>query len=974
MARDFSYTFELAGALAGSFTTSFNSANLAVEQSSQRVNKLQNKLEELEKAYQNGTIKTKQYELQHKKLSIALEQETNNFTSLQEQLSSTNRIFDALSDVAAPYVSLSGAMATAGLGATILVNDLDTLMVATKNLQSSTGATDEELSSMKDTMLDIYASGFGTSFEDIGAVMGSVKQVIGQTGEELENASKGAILMRDTFNIEVNESVRAADSLMKHFGITGNEAYTLIAQGAQNGANKNGDLADSLNEYAVHFAQLGFSAEEFTGILINGAQTGAFSVDKVGDAMKEFGIRVRESSNTTAEGFGFIGLDLDEMQAKFAQGGKVAQNAFKETLTAILSVEDPIKRNTAGVDLLGTMWEDLGEKGVRELLNISQKADMSANTLEKIQLNNLSSIGDVFTLIGRNLEVGLLAPLNSAALPILKDFAGFILDNMDLIQAIALPAIAGISAGLIAFAGISLAPIIASIGAFVVTVGAIPLAIAGIVTVAVYLYQNWDSVMNYLSEKTAGIFNYIDEIINNFSLTIDRTLVFVQGGFTNLASYAVNTWNNFTQNISSLWNDLTGFVLQGIDTLIAGIINFPNTLAYAFGYVIGFISTLPDRIVSLSTNIINFLINLPNMYFNLMMNLSTATVNFATNSINTITTTVINIGSFLMNLPTFALNALIAFNANFQTYLSLAYNIAVTNMSNLVMGVYSFLINLPNMVITIGVDIVNAMSEWAMGAYNSVANAINQIPDLVNTALNNAKNYVTNFFDGISGNFSIGFEAGSSVKENYLGGIYPKGAFLTTFAEKSAEAAIPIDGSTRAINLWKQTGKLLGVYNENISPQFSEPSALNLNALAYPNLLTENIPKEISSYNNIDFSPIQDAKPIVINNTDNISSLDTFSSLADVFSDFENPNNENIFKQASKYFDRKNNTTNNNNNINKEDNSIQINISPKIYVQGSQQNNATNDVATTLISLLRQELPRILKDIDYDKKRISFNN
>ena len=30
MARDFSYTFELAGALAGSFTTSFNSANLAV--------------------------------------------------------------------------------------------------------------------------------------------------------------------------------------------------------------------------------------------------------------------------------------------------------------------------------------------------------------------------------------------------------------------------------------------------------------------------------------------------------------------------------------------------------------------------------------------------------------------------------------------------------------------------------------------------------------------------------------------------------------------------------------------------------------------------------------------------------------------------------------------------------------------------------------------------------------------------------
>lgn len=957
MARDFSYTFELAGALAGSFTTSFNSANLAVEQSSQRVNKLQNKLEELEKAYQNGTIKTKQYELQHKKLSIALEQETNNFTSLQKQLGSTNRIFDALSDVAAPYLSLSGAMATAGLGATMLVNDLDTLMVATRNLQSSTGATDEELNSMKDTMLDIYASGFGTGFEDIGAVIGSVKQVIGQTGEELENASKGAILIRDTFNIEVNESVRAADSLMKHFGITGNEAYTLIAQGAQNGANKNGDLADSLNEYAVHFAQLGFSAEEFTGILINGAQTGAFSVDKVGDAMKEFGIRVRESSDTTAEGFGFIGLDIDEMQAKFAQGGKVAQSAFKETLTAILSIEDPVKRNTAGVDLLGTMWEDLGEKGVRELLNISQKADMSANTLEKIQLNNLSSIGDVFTLIGRNLEVGLLAPLNDTALPVFKNFAGFILDNMDLIQSIALPAIAGISTGLIAFAGISLAPIIATITSFIAGISVIPLVIAGVVAAGIFLYQNWDSITSFLSSALNNAFIIINGIIDNFSTTVNNVINYIQNGFANLASLGSNIWNNFIQNISSLWDGLTTFVSQGIDNLISNIINLPNTLAYAFGYTLGFISTLPSRIITLGTSIINFLVNLPTMYFNLMMSLSTATLNFATNSINIIIQIVTNIGTYLMNLPTYAMNVWLLFVNISQSYLSLAYSIVTTYIANLVADVYSFLVNLPSMVITIGSDIVSAMTDWAIGAYDTVANAINQIPDLVNNALANAKNYITNFFDSISGSFSIGFEAGSNVKENYLGGIYPKGAFLTTFAERSAEAAIPIDGSTRAINLWKQTGKLLGVYNENISPNFNEQPELNLNAISYPNL-GQDIPTEITGSN----AMISD------NNSENGYSLNILTTPNSL-----EKQNENIFKRALEYFSTKNPITNNNN-LSKDDRNIQINISPKIYVNNNGQNNTSDDLATTLISMVKQELPRILKDIEYDKKRISFNN
>ena len=40
---------------------------------------------------------------------------------------------------------------------------------------------------------------------------------------------------------------------------------------------------------------------------------------------------------------------------------------------------------------------------------------------------------------------------------------------------------------------------------------------------------------------------------------------------------------------------------------------------------------------------------------------------------------------------------------------------------------------------------------------------------------------------------------------------------LTTFAEKSPEAAIPIDGSKRSISLWEKTGQLLGVLDNGIS-------------------------------------------------------------------------------------------------------------------------------------------------------------
>lgn len=57
-----------------------------------------------------------------------------------------------------------------------------------------------------------------------------------------------------------------------------------------------------------------------------------------------------------------------------------------------------------------------------------------------------------------------------------------------------------------------------------------------------------------------------------------------------------------------------------------------------------------------------------------------------------------------------------------------------------------------------------------------------------------------------------GFFGGGNVAHNAVGGIYPRGEFLTTFAETSPEAAIPIDGSNRAKGLWLQTGRMLGMF------------------------------------------------------------------------------------------------------------------------------------------------------------------
>lgn len=61
---------------------------------------------------------------------------------------------------------------------------------------------------------------------------------------------------------------------------------------------------------------------------------------------------------------------------------------------------------------------------------------------------------------------------------------------------------------------------------------------------------------------------------------------------------------------------------------------------------------------------------------------------------------------------------------------------------------------------------------------------------------------------------------GGAVAANAEGGIYRRGAFLTTFAEESPEAAIPLDNSQRARDLWTQAGQMLGMFPQTQSPQF----------------------------------------------------------------------------------------------------------------------------------------------------------
>ena len=268
-----------------------------------------------------------------------------------------SRLADAMSaagDIAGGAMKAgleAAAAAIAALAAAALAGAKEVVQLgtdyqqATNQLSAQTGATGQELEELGGIAQEVYRNNFGDSISDVNEALATTRTNTGLMGDELRKATESGYLLRDTFGMDFSESSRAASALMNKFGISAQQAYNLIAVGAQNGANRNGDLLDVLSEYAPKYAEMGLTADDMMQTLIAGAENGVFQIDKVGDAVKEFSIRAIDGSDTTKEAFEALGLSASGVSAELAAGGPQARAAFLQVVNALQAVEDPLERN-----------------------------------------------------------------------------------------------------------------------------------------------------------------------------------------------------------------------------------------------------------------------------------------------------------------------------------------------------------------------------------------------------------------------------------------------------------------------------------------------------------------------------------------------------------------------------------------------------------------------------------------------------
>lgn len=112
------------------------------------------------------------------------------------------------------------------------------------------------------------------------------------------------------------------------------------------------------------------------------------------------------------------------------------------------------------------------------------------------------------------------------------------------------------------------------------------------------------------------------------------------------------------------------------------------------------------------------------------------------------------------------------------------------------------------------------VKAWFTLLWEDPKAALSQFYDWVMSKLGGLFDWISEKWEWVRSIFSEPIQArvegsatvnGQSIQHNAKGGIYGKGSFLTTFAEESDEAAIPINGTPRAKALWQQTGAMMGL-------------------------------------------------------------------------------------------------------------------------------------------------------------------
>lgn len=357
-----------------------------------------------------------------------IQENTDNVSESAQGL--TNVFLEVTSRITPTTVGLAALGAALAKTAKESVEFASSAEKSMKKFQSAAGISTESMGKYQDAIKDLYSDDYGENIESVADAMAQIKQITGEIDpSNLKELTENAIALEDIFDMDMQESVRGIDTLMKKFGLTSKQAYDYMAKGAQNGLDKTHELGDNIAEYGQLWSQAGFSAEEMFTILQNGLDAGAYNLDKVNDFVKEFTISLADGR--IGENLGSFSEGTADLFQKWQEGKATAKDVFYSVISDLKNATNEQEALTTA----STVWSALGEDNamavITSLGDVNDAYKEVSGTMNDIKDIGYDTLESKLESLGRKAETEILNPIGEAALPLLKkgiDAAGSAID------------------------------------------------------------------------------------------------------------------------------------------------------------------------------------------------------------------------------------------------------------------------------------------------------------------------------------------------------------------------------------------------------------------------------------------------------------------------------------------------------------------------------------------------------------------
>lgn len=575
------------------------------------------------------------------------------------------------------------------------VNQAVELDDAMAKFQAQTGASSNEMNKFKDIARDVWSNNFGEDVSDVANMMGRVKQQMqGISDVDLKNVTEDLLTLRDTFGMDENETLRGAQQLMKQFGITSQEAFDLMATGAQNGLNKSDELGDNISEYSGKFKQAGYSAEEYFQLMQNGLDGGAYNLDKVNDAINEVTTRLVDG---TIEG----ALDSFDTKTqdvfKAWQEGRATQkdvvNAIVEDISKTTNEQEKLNKSATA---FGTMGEDFNAGFIESLTTVGNKYKDVEGAMDKVKdiangglKNALSGLGRAF--------LNSFTPIGEAITPILAGIVGLIT-----------VAIQGIQQG---FAKIG--DVISNVLSKIDTSGI-------------------TNIVSQVSDVLAPAFDKVKKAIDEMKVALEPIAKDILGKIVEVIQNIVNQAQKILSVVGPPILAVIKMVISNIVGLIPIITSILSIVGSVVSGIISFISMVISYVGSAISTILSIVMPIVQIIASIISNIWSLIVTIATNVWTKISEVVSAIIQFVSGL--------------FQSILSVFESIW-----NVIKGVFDNVGNIIQNVIDIIDSSFTDVKDTISNVFDDVWSKVKVVMDKVGNKISNVLQGIKNAWSGLTG-------------------------------------------------------------------------------------------------------------------------------------------------------------------------------------------------------------------------------